>query len=301
MLTAEQLEIRRRGLTATDMVVLAAGTDWHGRTAHDLFASKVYGVESFEETEAMSIGTELEPMVLRRAGEKLCLHLRKGKTIQSTKHPLRIATPDAFGVRARGDGEVLVQAKVVGLQASKAWGETEGGVEEIPEAVFVQCAWELDVTDRQVNHVAALVGTEVRTYTIDRARDGVDELVGQLAELGERFWRDHVVARRPPAVDGSAAAARMLAAIWPRETRPLVRASADAEKIAARYFAANASIKVLEEEKKLAAQQLRVFVEDCEGVKGDGWRALVKWRNPVEIPASVRSGYRAFDCRAVKT
>lgn len=301
-LTAAQLKMRRTGITATDVVVLAAGEDWYGRTVHDVYRSKVLGVDAVPVTEAMAIGDELEPMVIRRCAEKRHLRLvGTGRTVRHAKHERYLATPDAFArLDERAAPPALIQAKVVGLHASRPWGEDGTGVDSIPEPVFVQCAWELFVTARRIEYVAALIGTEVRTYMIDADRDGVDELVEGLREIVDRFWTDHVKPRRPPDVDGSEGARRMLRAMWPRPTRPTLAAPATAEPWASRFFKAKAIADKALAAKELAAQKLIELVGPHEGMTGDGWRLAYKWRDAVPIEASVRRAYRHLDIRPTK-
>jgi len=300
-LTNEQIATRRTGLTATDMCVLAAGSDWHGRTVHDVWRAKVLGQDDYAETEAMAIGSELEPMVIRRTAQRRDLVTIPGATVRHPDHPTYIATPDAlsFG-RREGSPSSLIQAKVVGYFAARSWGEDGTGVESIPEVVFVQCAWELFVTGRPVEYVGALLGTEVRTYMIDRERDGVDELVVGLRDIGDRFWRDHVVTKRPPDVDGSEGAKRMLRAIWPRPTAPKLAAPATIEPWVGRYFKAKKILETAEAARDLAQQKI---VEACgphEGMTGDGWRLNYKYRDAVVVPETARRAYRHFDLRPVK-
>lgn len=300
-LTPEQIELRRTGLTATDLVVLASGSDWHGRTRHDVWRSKVLGQEDFIETEAMQIGSELEPIVIRRTAERRNLATLEGRTVVHPEHPRYIATPDAFAVgRLDGSPDALIQAKVVGYHMARSWGEDGTGVDSIPEVVFVQCAWELFVTRRPVVYVGALIGTEVRTYMVDFDNAGAGELVEGLREIGDRFWRDHVVTKRPPDVDGSEGAKRMIRAIWPRPTRPKMMAPASVEPWVARYFKARKILAAAEAAKDLAQQKIEEACGPHEGMFGDGWRLNLKFRDATAVPASVRRAYRHFDLRAVK-
>ena len=294
-LSPEQIAMRRTGITATDVVVLASGSDWHGRTVHDLYRSKVLGVDDFQPTEATELGDELEPVVLRRAAAKLGLELRPTPgTIAHPEHRRYLATPDAAAQYG------WLQAKVVGLHPAREWGPTDTGVEGLPESVLVQCAWEMFVGETEVEYVGALLGTEVRTYRIERDLDGIDELVLGLRDLADRFIVDHLDAMRPPAVDGSEGSARLLAALFPRQRTPALRASPEAEEAARTYFAATRAMKALEAEKELAKQRLVAFVGDADGTTGDGWRLKLDWREPVEVKATTRAGYRHFDCRPSK-
>lgn len=303
-LTPRQLEIRRTGVTATDVVVLS-GLPYYGRTIHDVWRSKILGDEVLEETEAMSLGNELEPMVVRRLAAKRGLVVvprpPDEMTVVHPTKPTHIATPDAFLARGHGLGiTALGQAKVVGAEAMRRWGPSND-TDQIPDAVFVQVAWELHVTGLPVDCVGALVGAEVRTYDV-RLED-VEDLVEQLEETADRFILDHVVTKKPPPVDGSAGAERMLRALHPEPTGPRRRAGPQTEAAARAYFEARAAEREVKKAIARAKQELMAFCAGAEGIVGDGWRLKANMRAGYEV--GPKAGYavaprRRFDCRAVK-
>jgi putative phage-type endonuclease len=296
MLTAKQKEIRRSGITAGDVRALV-GLDPYGRTEHDVWRAKVLGDEDIEESEAMSLGNELEPVVIRRLAEKVGMRpVFVHPDSMTRRHPAishHVATPDAFLSRL---GETsLAEVKVVGFFAGGEWGPSLDG--DVPDWVQVQCAWQMHVTEVPVCHVGALIGTEVRTYTLTR-----DEgLEGTLVDVVDRFHRDHIVASIPPLVDGTAGARRMLRAQWPRQHAGSVMAAGPNEEEAARqYFEAKRVIKEAEARAELAVQTIIANMGTLECLKGDGWRALYKRREAVEVAASTRAAYRHIDLRPVK-
>jgi predicted phage-related endonuclease len=301
-LTAAQQAMRRTGITATDAVVLASGSDHYGRTAHDVWTSKVLGIDDFEPTEATEIGTELEAFVVERAARKLSLEvaLRPGVTIAHPEHSRCIATPDGWVVPWADRASGFLQTKVVGFHMSRAWGDSGIGAEGIPETVLIQCAWEMFVGEKDVAYVGALLGTEVRVYQIHRKRDGIDDLVGGLRILADRFLTDYVDTAIPPPVDGSEGAKRMLAAVWPNVRQPVALAPPEAEEAARAYFDAGRAEKKAKEQKELASQRLKEIIADRSGLRGDGWRATLAWRDPTVVKGFERSGYRHLDCRPSK-
>ena len=296
-LTAEQIAMRRTGITATDIRILA-GLDPHGRTAHDVWVSKVLEEAPLAENDARSIGEELEPIVVRRVAKRRGLTLLPGDTLRSPRYPTHLATPDALEAGPSSAFRSLVQAKVVGYHMMHNWGP-DGDDEGVPDYVLVQCAWEAHVTERPVNHVGALLGTELRTYVIDAERDHLENLVGPLIEIADQFWADHVLPKRAPPLDGSEGASRMLRAMFPRNRGPMFRASEQVEEIAKRYFAVRAALKPLEVELEQHEQLLKLATGEAEGIKGDGWRLYYRWREPVDVPAYTRKGFRQFDMRSV--
>lgn len=292
MLTAAQQAIRRSGITATDVRVLS-GLDPHGRTAHDIYASKVLGVDNYETTEEKELGDELEPIVIRRLASKKGLRLvPREPDAMTIRHPTiahHVATPDAFFSDSIG------QVKVVGLHNAHLWGEDEA--DGIPDYVLAQCAWEMHVSGSDVEHVGALTGTHVLTFTIVRSRDGIDDLIGALVDEADRFWTDHVLARVPPPIDGSDGSKRLIAARWPRHREGMIKASADVELSARRYFEAKRRRDEAADAVELASQNLKALTGDAEGIDGDGWRLMLRWRGPTSYTVE-KEGYRHFDLRA---
>jgi predicted phage-related endonuclease len=299
-LTTRQLEIRRSGITATDVRVLS-GLDPFGRTPHDIFASKVLGIENFEETEAIELGMALEPIVIPRLAKKLDLHvLRIDPDLMTIRHKSRethIATPDAFFAETAFHApKATGQVKVCGLHNAPFWGGPGDGIDGVPEAVVVQCAWEVYVAGVDVCHVGALLGTEIRPYTIERDAS-LEDLISALRQVADQFWTDHVLPKVPPTLDGSEGATRMLKALFPKARAKMVKATPEAEQAAEMYFAATGESAAAKERKDLAAQLLIAACGEAEGIAGEGWRLLYGPRKAYTVAAHEVPEGRRFDCR----
>lgn len=304
-LTQKQLAICRSGITATDMCVLASETgEFFGRTVHDVFASKVLGVDDFHETEATELGSALEPFVVPRLAKKIGLTpLRidpEKLTVRHPKHKHHIATPDALFAETAFHVPIAAgQIKVCGIHAAGAWGSPDDGADGVPEHVLVQCAWEIHCTVLPVDYVGALIGTEIRNYQIDLTPD-LAELIEGLCELADRFHTDHVLPKVRPPVDGSEGSRRLLSSLWPRNRGTMLRASPGAEDLAKSYFDAKRRKQAAEQEMETASQKIVEAIADSDGIVGDGWRALLKLRDEATVNY-VRKAYRHFDLRAVRS
>lgn len=296
-LSPEQIAARRTGLTATDMVILSGVAPFFERTAHDVFAEKIGLDVPPLKGERFELGHELEPIVIRRTAAKRGLTPVPGDTMRHPRTPIFLATPDAFHVP---DGarraEAVIEAKAVGLGGASSWGPDES--EEIPDHVLVQVAWQMLVCMVPVAFVGALIGTEIRTYRIELGTE-VAEMLEALKALAEQFWTDHVVARKPPTIDGSEGSARMVKALFPAVRGPVLRAGPEAEEAARLYFAAQKDMAQAGRELDRAKQILMASCGDCEGIDGDGWRLRLKERpekvvtpRPYTLPP-----YRHFDMR----
>lgn len=304
-LTKAQRKVRATGITATDMRAIT-GLDPYGRGKHDVYIAKVLGEETWEPNEAQELGLAIEPIVVKRVAAARGLRVLRIAPSQMTRvHPSRlshIATPDAFFVANDSvvpDGhpehaDATGQVKVVSPFHAEGWGKSET---EIPDWCRVQVAWEQHVTEIGVSHVGALIWPAIRTYTI--ARDL--ELEGELVEEADRFMVDHVLAKKPPPVDGSEGSARLLKRLHPRSNGATVKASPSAEEHARMYFQTKRELEHAQQMHEMAKQFLQEACADFEELRGDGWRLRLAWREgyqvtpkPYEVP-----GARRFDMREV--
>ncbi|HZU84383.1 MAG TPA: YqaJ viral recombinase family protein, partial [Polyangiaceae bacterium] len=285
-LTEKQLAMRRSGITATDVRALS-GLDPYGRSPHDVWLDKMGMSSATSESEAMSLGNELEPIVLRRLAEKRGLHvLRVDPESLTMRHPRvahHLATPDAWLAKtAVHDPEAIAQVKVVGLRTAHEWAEDTETADGIPEYVLIQCAWELYVSMQVVEHVGALIGTQVRAYRVELTPD-IAHVIEALREVADRFWADHVLTKKPPAVDGSDGSARMLRKLFPSGGGPVVRAGDEVELLASKYFEAKRELEQHEGKIEQLKQLLITACGDAGGIVGEGWRLKYELRAAREV------------------
>lgn len=302
-LTEKQHKIRRGGVTATDIVTLA-GLSPYGRTPHDVWASKVLGHDDFEETEAIELGLALEPIVVPRVAKAAGLYHKRINPEDLTRtHPQwdrYVATPDGVFTPKHAFEEPVAttQVKVCGLENAGYWGPVHAGRDGIPHWVLAQDVWEMFVYQKDLSYVGALIGTQIRTYKVERTPD-LEDLIGALREVADQFWTDYVVTKQPPKVDGSDGAGRMLAALWPQNNGAVIAADAEAEGLAQVYFDAH---RVASDHQKIADTALQGLMQKCadnDGVMGQGWRLYLKLRAEQEV-SFTRKAYRHPDMRAIK-
>jgi predicted phage-related endonuclease len=268
-LTPEQLAMRKTGLTATDMKKLA-GCDPHGGSGFDVYLDKVgeSAPEDEKVTIAKRLGSMQEAIACSLLETERGLVLSRGTT---ERHPICdwvLATPDR-NVLDRGTSRVaLVEAKSVGPHMLHRW------VDGPPDEVLVQCNWQMTTTRTQFCFVPVILGgTDFRIFEV--ARD--EELFTALLELGDKFWKEHVLARVPPAPDGSASATRMLKGLFTRNKRGMLTAGAEANKLAALFLEARAARQAAEVEEQQAENAIKLLLGDAEGFEGGGWRCT--WKN----------------------
>jgi predicted phage-related endonuclease len=145
----------------------------------------------------MARGTREEPRVLRMYVEATGAELQQfvmPVICEHPDHPFATSSPDAVTV----DG-VLVELKTASLWA-KGWHDGP------PIDYVLQVAWSLWVTGLKRAHLFCAFGSDVRgdvpSFAIERtqlwsfSRDA--ELESEFAEVGGRFWREHVEKCIPP-------------------------------------------------------------------------------------------------------
>jgi|SRR5215469_395442 len=199
--SAEWLEVRRSGVTATDIPVILGLSPWDSpfalwhrkagnlpeRPDSDLFRWARYGQEYCRERweEACGAGMVPQETGLWRDG-------------------WRMATPDYLA----GDNAVL-ECKTVG--SWDGWGR---GDSDVPAYVRVQVEWQLAVLERDIGYVAAVNRQtgQFRDYAIQPA-DQVEAMNQFMAGL--LFW-ESLEDARPPDVDDAVATTEALKALNPR-------------------------------------------------------------------------------------
>lgn len=284
MLTPEQLELRRQGITSTDITRIVGESPWGGPP--DVYADKISEAPAKLPTLYQRIGHALEPLVCELIAEQFHVALRRSTTLVHPAERWRMSTPDRVGKGCVAEAKV----KSVSFQRAQEWLD-----DEPPAFVTVQATWHMIVKRVPVCYVGALLGASPRFYVVEYD----DSLAQVLVEEGERFWKTHVLPGVPPPVDGSAGAKRMIRAAWPKNKGAMIKAGSQVEALARDYFAAHDELKVLEKRQEIRAQTLQVIIGEADGLQGDGWRALFKERAGYELPAKRVEAHRHWDMRRV--
>lgn len=278
MLTAEDFALRRTGLTATDITVLAGVTPY-GRTPHDVYLDKTGEIAPRAPSAAQSLGHRLEPVALAILAEERELVVLRGKSEAHPMMPWVISTPDG-DVLTKPTGGVrcaVAEAKAVGLHMASRWGES-GDPDGVPDEVLVQVTWQCIQRRVSLAHVVALIGTDARFYDIEKNED----LAAGLLELGEGWWRRHVLGKRAPDVDGSEGAARMVRGLFRKATKGIVPAPAEAAGLVDRYLETKAARESAEREEDAAKARLCALIGEAEGIDGETY--LATWRERAGSP-----------------
>lgn len=192
-ITATQLEQRKSRLGSSDMAAVL-GVDPF-RNAYDVWLEKTGKLEAeTKESEAMRMGTLLEPAVLAYAEDEI------GKL---TRNQFRSAKDVDFPMGANIDAIVVatgepVEAKTSGLRTGipfENWGDSLS--DQVPDRVIVQATFHILCLAeiKSVCHVPALLGGR----GFDRFIVPYDaDIADAIKTEGHNFWHKHVLADIPP-------------------------------------------------------------------------------------------------------
>ena len=160
----EWLAARRELITATDISVLLGISPY--RCEQDLADEKFGIAEPFETNIRMRIGTALEPLIADEYTRVTGRRLRRYHGLLT--HPTVTwagASPD-FGVVGE---RRLVETKWTGSRARFADG--------LPQDIEAQAMWQMFVTGIYLCDVAALVGDDLRVFTVEFASATAESLL----------------------------------------------------------------------------------------------------------------------------
>lgn len=262
---------RRIGMGASEGAAILGLSPY--ATASDVWLEKVGLGSPRQDSDAMRAGRELERPILRMASEAAGIRFAHNR--QTFAHPRwaevpLFATPDGFGPRRHA----LAEVKLVGFRFSD-WA---GGV---PDYVNVQAHLQLACIPRASRVVvAALVGSELRTSTIERDVALEDRLVADLVD----WWYRYVVPEVAPEADTPASAWRLFKATANLDERQTRIATPDEQRLGAELLAITRQVDALEKSADAIRRDLASLSADSN-INGVGWvaswheRADVSWKS----------------------
>jgi predicted phage-related endonuclease len=292
-------ELKLHGLGSSEYPAIAGASPY--ASGSDVWLDRMGLGRGREDSPAMYAGRTLERPLLRMAAEAAGIPFRHNRA--SITHPdwprvPLFTTPDGFGPGRR----TLCEIKLVGHRFS----DWQAGP---PDYVRLQVAAQLACIPKAHRAVvAALVGSELRTYTIERDEQLERELVADVAD----WWHRYVVAEVAPEADSSAAGWRLLKATAAADDRAERLATPDEQRVGQELLAAQALVAETETRIDNLRRQLAEASKDHD-VAGVGWsaqwrsRSDVSWKSaataagvtPEQVEAATRSSV-AFVFRSTK-
>ncbi|MGD0053074.1 MAG: lambda-exonuclease family protein [Vulcanimicrobiaceae bacterium] len=255
----EWLAIRRTGIGSSDAAAAAGVSEHEDKTDFALYENKV-GIApdiDLSDSEAVYIGTKLEPFVAEMFSDRTGLQLRRSNRVLRRRDlPFMLANLDREIV---GAPEIL-EIKTVGFTShgfvSPAWGED--GTDQVPIDVRLQVQHQHAVRGSRMCYVAAFIaGVGLHVHPIERD----DELIDTLVQLEARFWR-RVEEKNPPPPTSFEDVKRR----FPRQTMPSKAADEPTAEAALRYAELSGLKSRAEKEIEDLKGQIGAFLGEAEAL-----------------------------------
>jgi putative phage-type endonuclease len=268
-------DARRKVLGGTDISAIVGLNPW--RTAHDVWMEKLGLATTSIDPEIAEMGKLLEVPIGRKYSRVTGWKLRRPNP-ENPRFPcfMRSTDPEKSWFGGSPDYFVVDQPRLMDCKTARIadhvkWGEE--GTDAIPHQYLIQAHWYLALTELGFCDIATLFGVhDFRIYTVPRDKD----LEGILLERGEKFWKDHILTKTPPAVDYSEGAARMLATLHPEHDEALLIADAADEELARQLKTTKQAISLAYRESDLLENKFKETIGDHAGIQGDGWK--ITWK-----------------------
>lgn len=271
----------------SDIAAIVGNSPWKG--PYQVWLEKTRQITAPDLTsEAVEMGRVLEPVVadlyVRRMAEAgdVGLGVRTvigddgtpGGAVLDPARPWRGGSVDRIVTRNGKDDRILE------VKTSR-YGDGFGtpGTAEVPDHYVIQQAWyqglpQYDSLPDPTDLALLKGGQEFSVYVLPRDR----ELEGILIDAGEKFWKDHVLARVAPPVDGMPFTDEYLRTKFPRVEQPMLMASAvpQANELMECLRFIREERKAKEHEEEVLKQKLMDLIGPAEGIAAAQW--LVTWR-----------------------
>lgn len=190
-ITAAQLAARAEGIGASEVGAIL-GVDPY-RSAWDVWAEKTGKLEpETRTTDAMDLGNELEPLLLKRCS------LALGKPVVKTTGTFKAANGIMFanldgmvGRSARGSENVECKSSML----PDGWGDA--GTDQVPDRVLTQVTTQMFCADSPLTHISRAdtrFGLKFSLYLVTFN----PELSRILEDRVCEFWRKYVLTDTPP-------------------------------------------------------------------------------------------------------
>lgn len=189
MLTKEQLEKRRLGVTGTDISAIMGINPW--RTPMDVYLDKIGQGAPAQETESMYWGAALEKVILNRFAKEHPAHsvVHCDRTTVSEGDPLKVCSPDALYTVGSPS-----QRGVIEVKTGSRSGDWDSGP---PNYYLTQLLWYMDALDCEEGWFAVLLnGRDYREHPVFKPDH--QNIIDEMNHAAHEFWHKHVIPQSPP-------------------------------------------------------------------------------------------------------
>lgn len=262
----EWLEWRKKGIGGSDASVVCGINRY--RSPIELWMDKTNQLPYQEAGEAAYWGTQLEALVKTEFTKRTGIEVNPtNQLLQSEEHPFMLANLDGECIHPTY-GKCIFEAKTASAYKTGEWDDA------IPDAYVLQVQHYMAVTGYGGAYIAVLIGGNTfRWKFIERD----EEMISMLIQLEGDFW-ERVQTMTPPAIDGSAAAAKFLSEQFPNSLlKSQIVLPDNASNLIQQYEAASENINQYTVQKQEAENLLKQMLGKNEmGTTGEH---VITWKS----------------------
>jgi len=262
------LQERKSGIGGSDVGAILGFSPY--KTAVDVFFEKVENFQK-EASNEMNIGKKIEPFIAElyaeQTGEKI---IPVGYDLwRHPEYEWMIGTPD-FITDTKGKDEKIIEIKNIGAYNAKEWGEQK--TDDVPLHYLAQVNQYMILKNYHQADLAVLIGgNDFRIYNVKRD----EELVQLIIEEEERFWKDHILTKKMPDIEGSRYAKEYLDQKYAKNTLPLRDPEEDEIEKINLFFKTSIEYKESEEKYETLKTIIKSLIGENEGIKTE--YGNIKW------------------------
>ena len=276
------LEQRRKGLGGSDIAAICGLSPFAG--AIDIWLQKMGMAPPKPETAAMHWGHNLEDVIAQEYARATGNEVLPGVHLQNG---CRVGNTDRMVPGAKR----ILEVKTASPYMAGEWGEP--WTDEIPEHYLTQVQWYLgmlDPAEYEGADVPVLIGgNDFRIYRVDRD----DDLIAQLIDIGESWWREFIEGNKAPEPDGSMDDMRSRLTLHPKDNGQMLEATPEMDDLARQLDEAKAALTSAEGIVEDLELQMKTIIGDASGVTGTDWSCT--WKAP---KASKTTDWKAVCAKA---
>lgn len=278
MLTQEQIDLRRKGITATDMTKIAGVSPYGG--AIDVVLDKRGESPPFVVTDRVKWGNILEVPIRQDYVDRHRVSVAIPGTLVHPEHEWAMATPDGIIINDVEVPQYGWECKTHTVWLAKDYGEP--GSDDIPQYELIQCIWNMYVARAHYKKditrwdLTAFIDNQPTDYTIHRDA----ELEGMLVAMAKEFKERHIDAGEEIEPDGSDSYSEYIKRVFSEHRPGMVVANEETKEDILRLRALRETTKGLENQTKIYKQKIQLAIGDLEGVSWtiDGEQDKITWR-----------------------
>lgn len=259
----EWLQLRRGYVCGTDAGAIIGLNPY--ASAFSVWAEKTGKVPEFEGNVSTRVGSYLEDLVAKLFMDET------GKKVQRVNY--MIVNPAYPWAAANIDREVIGEDAILEIKTTTSMGairQFRSG--EYPEQWYGQMTHYLAVTGAKKAYLAALENNrELRIFELERDEDEIRALM----EAESAFWRDYVLPRKTPPVDGHSATTEAIKEMFQTDAGSAADLNG-MDRVFDRRKAVNEQIKALKTELDGIDNQIKMSMGPMSTATCGRWTATWK-------------------------